>query len=391
MILSDSKNELEDIQRLLRIDHGRVQGKTVREVDESVISLRLFDKQKPALLILAYDTVERAEQLYIYLYNLDEKFQKMPHQTLLLCRGNESDKAFKLCHEELIDDYVADRPLFDPHRLRLSVNQALERYELQRQIGNLKKQMGVLASGLNQFDSLVRNISSISEVQQKRVMEAVKSYSHRLNGSMQKLEKEMGEKITALKDPAALHARATLTQEVEKVRNEAIEPGNLELVGALKKQKKLQQKLHTEALKYASRTREVVEESEVEVRTVDLLLVDDDDFYRHSFAELLEESGLSVAQAEDGPAAIRTLINLKPKVILLDIQMPGINGITTLRQIRANPQTAGIPVLMLTGINSDEVVMQSRDAGAKGFILKPSSRETVLAKIAPFIKHTQET
>jgi len=67
--------------------------------------------------------------------------------------------------------------------------------------------------------------------------------------------------------------------------------------------------------------------------------------------------------------------------------MPGIDGIATLKQIRMNPDTRSIPVIMLTGISAREIVDKSLRAGATDFIVKPGSRDTILSKIDRALKN----
>ena len=73
---------------------------------------------------------------------------------------------------------------------------------------------------------------------------------------------------------------------------------------------------------------------------------------------------------------------MRPDLILMDFQMPGINGVETTRRLRAIGSLASVPVIMLTGNSDGNAVVESIKAGACDFIVKPFDKDTLLAKIA---------
>jgi DNA-binding NarL/FixJ family response regulator len=106
---------------------------------------------------------------------------------------------------------------------------------------------------------------------------------------------------------------------------------------------------------------------------VRVVLVDDQDLVRGGIAAILRasESVQVVGQASDGPAGVAIAIELGPDVVLMDIEMPGGDGLTATRQILARcPATR---VLMLTTFDLDEYIYQALRAGASGFLLKTTA------------------
>lgn len=101
-----------------------------------------------------------------------------------------------------------------------------------------------------------------------------------------------------------------------------------------------------------------------------VLVADDQQLIRHGIATLLdlEENVLVVGQAENGQIAIEKARTLKPDVVLMDIQMPVVNGIDALIAIRR--EQASCKVLMLTTFDDDEYVVRSLKAGSCGYLLK---------------------
>jgi DNA-binding NarL/FixJ family response regulator len=88
-----------------------------------------------------------------------------------------------------------------------------------------------------------------------------------------------------------------------------------------------------------------------------------------------------VGEAGDGEQAVRLAGELRPDVILMDIQMPGLNGIEATKRILANPAAPAARVLMLTTFDLDEYVYGALRAGAAGFLLKDSGPERLLTAV----------
>ena len=114
---------------------------------------------------------------------------------------------------------------------------------------------------------------------------------------------------------------------------------------------------------------------------ISVLIVDDQDLVREGLRMLLEaEPDLSVAgEAGSGSQALAQARLLDPDVILMDVRMPGLNGIeATTRLVQAGSRAR---VLMLTTFNLDEYVYQALKAGASGFLLKDASREQLTGAV----------
>jgi DNA-binding NarL/FixJ family response regulator len=104
--------------------------------------------------------------------------------------------------------------------------------------------------------------------------------------------------------------------------------------------------------------------------SIRLLLADDQPLIRAGFRMILEETDDIdiVGEAQDGAAAVRLAAELNPDVILMDVRMPGVDGIVATRQIVARDEAAR--VLILTTFDLDEYAFSALRAGASGFVLK---------------------
>ena len=104
--------------------------------------------------------------------------------------------------------------------------------------------------------------------------------------------------------------------------------------------------------------------------TVRVVLVDDQTLVRTGFKLVLDETGdiEVVGEAADGSQALDVVARTRPDVVLMDVRMPGVNGIEATRRIRSGPNPA--KVIILTTFDLDEYVLAGLRAGASGFLLK---------------------
>ena len=105
-----------------------------------------------------------------------------------------------------------------------------------------------------------------------------------------------------------------------------------------------------------------------------VLIVDDDHFIRKLVATTLEDEARFVLhEASDGHEALEVARRERPALVLLDVDMPGLDGIETCRQLREDDDTAGATIVMLTAAHGDGVESRAEEAGADLFLTKPFS------------------
>lgn len=113
-----------------------------------------------------------------------------------------------------------------------------------------------------------------------------------------------------------------------------------------------------------------------------ILVVDDDPMIRTLVKEILSAEGHEVDVAEDGSLGIQHLEKeprpIKYELLILDVIMPGMNGLDVLTRLKLHPDTQNIPVLMLTGEDKAEDIMNGYNVGADYYITKPFTRQQLL-------------
>jgi phosphoserine phosphatase RsbU/P len=114
-----------------------------------------------------------------------------------------------------------------------------------------------------------------------------------------------------------------------------------------------------------------------------ILVVDDDAISRKILAQLLASAGHDSRECEDGAKALQLIHAKPPSLLLLDFDMPGLNGAEVLRRLRSDPDpaVAQIPAIMLTGHGSEESEVSCLQAGADDFVTKPINAAVLLARI----------
>jgi CheY-like chemotaxis protein len=112
-----------------------------------------------------------------------------------------------------------------------------------------------------------------------------------------------------------------------------------------------------------------------------VMVIDDDDFSRRLVQQALDPERFGVTFAVDGPDALTKLRHIRPDVILMDVRLPGLDGLSLTRQLKETPQLAGIPIVMMTGDSRRETLMASMNAGASAFIVKPVGRASLQEKL----------
>lgn len=112
-----------------------------------------------------------------------------------------------------------------------------------------------------------------------------------------------------------------------------------------------------------------------------ILIVDDSHAVQSRYREILTAHDFEVIQATDGLAAIRKSLESLPDLILMDLNMPKLNGIETTRIIKGNPKTSHIPICMFTSEDERDSVIRAIKIGVKDYIIKSLDEESLVKRI----------
>jgi two-component system response regulator AtoC len=116
-----------------------------------------------------------------------------------------------------------------------------------------------------------------------------------------------------------------------------------------------------------------------------VLIVDDEPILRESLSEWLRDEGYRVSTAEDAMIALRMIAEAEPDVAVVDIKMPGMDGVTLLKKIKET--TPDLPVVMITAHGTIENAVRSMKEGAYDFITKPFPPEKLSVLLQRVLEH----
>ncbi len=117
-----------------------------------------------------------------------------------------------------------------------------------------------------------------------------------------------------------------------------------------------------------------------------LLVVDDDREIRSLLSQFLTRHGFRVTGAKDGVEMMRTLDSARVDLIVLDLMMPGEDGLSLCRRLRAAPETAQTPVIMLTAMGEETDRIVGLEMGADDYLAKPFSPRELLARVKAVLR-----
>lgn len=354
------------------------------EYDELVFStdperaVEDFERHWPAVLILAFTSLDQAERYHLRLYGQGTLVHTLPHRTLILCGNDEIERAYALCKQEKFDDYLQFWPVpEDGPGLLMAVHRALRQMrglptagELAAQARRLAGLEALLEHGLAQGGECIKGVGHALQQATQEVGAAVAAFAHR---------------IEAAERPRLVEIKSQVgfEREIARLRDGELGP-QLQAVGAslqalsqwvaALRDKLAPQLASARALQLLSKR----------VRPL-VLVVDDDEFQLKLLGRLLADEHIEPVLAASGAEAIAILRKCQPDLVLMDINLPDIDGVEVTRRLKLAEQFAGIPVIMITGQSGKDMVIESLNAGAADFVVKPFDKPTLLGKVRKFL------
>jgi two-component system alkaline phosphatase synthesis response regulator PhoP len=124
--------------------------------------------------------------------------------------------------------------------------------------------------------------------------------------------------------------------------------------------------------------------------THSLLVVEDEQDIRELLEYNLSRDGFHVRTAETGEQALQAVSSIPPDLILLDLMLPGIDGLEVCRRLKSDGQTANIPIVMLTAKDTEGDVVTGLEMGADDYVTKPFSPKVVVARAKAVLRRRAE-
>ncbi|MEO8056700.1 MAG: response regulator [Burkholderiales bacterium] len=329
LVATDNVDDAKVILHMLEAESMQLRASTA-----PAMAVRDFDEFQPDVLVLAFETLDKAQRYYLGLYRATQTLR--PHRTVILCDKSEVHAVVDLCKKEYFDDYVLYWPLaHDGLRLGMSVWNACR--EMARRVD--QPQPATLHAHVKHLGDL----------------EAV-------------LDRELSEGIDELK-----RAQSAQTPQADAAGVQPIDAWA--------------RKLRDEIEPAMAGTRELTKMTHTLRKVV--MVVDDDPVVRALIGRMLDPAVYEVRCAADADAALIQLRRGCPDVVLMDVQLPGLDGVALTHRMKRSTFLANIPVVMMTGDARRETVASSMEAGAAGFVVKPVSRAALNEKLAKVLSRQE--
>jgi DNA-binding response OmpR family regulator len=334
-----------------------------------------FEENPPQVLVLAFEDFEKAEVYYLGLYRHSQAIYKQAHRTIVLCHKDDVRRAFDLCRTEHFDDYVLFWPMsYDGFRVPMAIYNALRHLAAAQGVARYPREM---IEGAQRLGTMGDFIDERLAAGAQRI-EAVRAAAHRIANRVDSALDQLPDRLQA-RGAADAHSVETLRREIQRIRREDVGPGFQALTDAVAPTGRWIDDLQAGAAQYVDAAKSMQSLAQQKVRRV--LVVDDDPCQLRLVAKLLSAEPYEVIFGDDSSQGRAMAMADRPDLILMDVMLPGVDGIEATRRIRAHPDLAKIPVVMLTGKSERDTVIESRRAGAADFMVKPIDRKVLIAKL----------
>jgi CheY-like chemotaxis protein len=120
-----------------------------------------------------------------------------------------------------------------------------------------------------------------------------------------------------------------------------------------------------------------------------ILLVDDSSMIRHVAGKILRELGFEVIISRDGKEGYEMAKLYKPEVIIMDVEMPVMDGIEATALIKSDPEISHIPVLIFTSLSGEDDIKRATEAGCQGFLNKPISKDLMQSEVLKLVNRSK--
>ncbi|GLT19340.1 hypothetical protein GCM10007938_31220 [Vibrio zhanjiangensis] len=292
----------------------------------------------------------------------------IPRYDILMCNKSYRNRAYELCVEELFHSYENIKPIYDTNKVVLALRRLAQHLAIKVEFQQAEKDNRKMEENIN---SSLESINLLQKEVQNSVGTQTSEFDQvtsQLNQLLEKVppvewEKAFNNIVNSMPESAQ---RDTLRQFSIKDFRDDLEKYKDNCVGMLDK---ITHSLDLAKPKSISRGPLV-------------LVADDQPVMRKIIASILEPRGYKVELASNGAEAIMKAKVLRPNLMLLDIDMPIMDGLATLDTIKKVGATSHIPVIMLTSHSDKDVIQSSITLGAVDYVVKPTKAEILLKKIS---------
>lgn len=374
LIASDNTSDADMIRSLLTPEFGKT---FVSTIEEKV--LEDFELRKPDVLVLAFNTLEKAERYYLGLYRLCKMVQTHPHRTVILCNKDDAKRVAELCMKQHFDDYVLFWPMnYDAARLPMSVHLAVRSLNAAKSTGPTASEFAMQARHLGELEAMLAHHMTLNDKYVEAAGKAMDQAKHQMGAAIDGMSQRMGQgdlqHVVEVKNPARFIEEFNRLKEDEIHKHMSVASSSVQPLKQLANDFRKDSAPQMASMRTLSDLAKSVKPA--------VLVVDDDEFQHKMIAKILGTEEYELAFANSGAQTMTVLRNLRPDLILMDVMMPDVDGLEMTLRLKSAAHYKSIPIMMISGKSEGSVVVNCLKAGAIDFVVKPFDRETLKAKVA---------
>ena len=366
-IVTDRPEEAANLQEFLRgeFDQVSIDGGIERAAKD-------FDMRKPEVVVLLFASLNAAQDYFAEVLRNADVLERA-FRTLLLCQEAEGVRACELCIGQRFDDYLLFRLSADDRpRLLLALHQALDQMRLHADLVLSHWQITSSAKRLAELEPLLERGVDRCETSLSDAARALQQASQDVNAELE----SFSDKVLrgALSDAVAVKDPARFRAEFGRCIAETVGTLRTTTLQAL-------QPLHQWGEALLERLPPYIGTALARNERAQVLMIDDDEFQHKLMLRLLPTAQYDLVVAGSAAEAFAAVRQRRPDVILLDVSLPDLPGVEVARRLRNSVRCADTPIIMITGNAEQKVVVESRDAGANDFLVKPLDKDVLLRKL----------
>jgi CheY-like chemotaxis protein len=339
------------------------------------------EQQAADVLVLAFKELDQAQPYCKAMGSAEPSLS--PQRSVLLCKAEESAAALELCKRQYFDDFVAFGPAPQERtRLTMSVWLAARAALALRRSGEAGAELLSHAKQLGDLDRKITHEIDMGERQAASTHDSMLDLEHKLSKATDEFSSHLikggANAAVEVKDAAALKRdlaqfKSRQLDLARAAREHGVSPMN---TWAQQLRGKVEPSL-AESRAFATQVRQ---------SRPTLLVIGDDNTTRELLTPSLRSLGYDPVLARDGNQVLAQLARTRPNAILMNIVASPSEAVSLTRQIKALPDIAHIPIIILSGDSRRETLLSSIRAGASDFIAKPFTQEILRAKLGKILR-----
>lgn len=339
------------------------------EIEQENFIHSLGKKHHAILYIYAFDDPEYAKSFSLLLkqHSALSSHHLVPRESVLMCPKEYRKQAFELCESGLFYTYETIKPIYDTNKIRLTLKRLAQHLTSDALLALASKQNTQMETSI---ESSIQSIDSLKSTIRSQHQDNDKM----LDSVLSPLDQLLYDVPTNEWRKALSHALASIPTNQRNLYTEAFDLSTFK--DNLDNYKKQNQSL------FGALSQQLDSLKPQVFSTKPLIIVaDDQPVMQKIISSILEPRGFKVELAGNGVEAIMKAKVMIPNLVLLDIDMPTMDGLSTLQAFKKLDVLKDVPVIMLTSHSDKQMFKQCIELGAIDYVVKPTKADTLLKKV----------